>query len=143
MPASNLAGLPDGASAAPGDQRGPNSGTSILTYSPERLNLADRGYVSGVHPLELWLVRYLQEHPGASWDAVLAASAQVRQEVYGWLFNGSTAKQDTRIRILLEQDAFNRILENWRAPGYPFARLVPSLGTAIGASGDRPDALAD
>lgn len=114
-----------------------------LNYSPERLNLADRGYVSGIHPLELWLVRYHDQHPDASWDEVIQASAKVREEVYGWLFNGGMAKQDTRIRILLEQDAFERILENWRATGYPFARLVPSLGTAIGASGDRPDALAD
>ena len=114
-----------------------------LTYSPERLNLADRGYVSGIHPLELWLVRYLEDHPEASWDQIYQASEPVRQEVYGWLFNGSTVKQDTRIRILIEQDAFARILENWRALGYPFAHLVPSLGTAIGASGDRPDALAD
>src|SRR6266567_2917139 len=114
-----------------------------LTYSPERLNLSDRGYVAGVHPLELWLVRYLAEHPGASWNEVFEASAQVRQEAYSWLFSGGTAKQDTRIRILLEQDAFGRILENWRSLGYPFAHLVPSLGTAIGASGDRPDALAE
>ena len=38
-----------------------------LTYSPERMNLADRGYVAGLHPLELWLVRVSAEHPGASW----------------------------------------------------------------------------
>ncbi len=114
----------------------------FLTYSPERLNLADRGYVSGIHPLELWLVNYLQEHPGASWDQVLADSAQVRQQVYSWLFNGSMGKQDERIRILLEQDAFAGMLENWRAVGYPFGHLVASLGTVIGASGDRPDALA-
>ena len=114
----------------------------FLTYSPEKLNLADRGYVAGVHPLELWLVHYLQTNPGASWDQVVAASAKVRQQVYAWLFNGSLHKQDSRIRILIEQDAFARILENWRALGYPFAHLVPSLGTAIGASGDRPDALA-
>jgi len=114
-----------------------------LTYSPERLNLSDRGYVAGIHPLELWLVRYLDEHPGASWNEVFTASAEVRQEAYSWLFSGGVAKQDTRIKILLEQDAFARILENWRSLGYPFAHLVPSLGTAIGASGDRPDALAD
>jgi membrane peptidoglycan carboxypeptidase len=114
-----------------------------LTFSPERLNLADRGYVSGIHPLELWLVRYLTEHPGASWNEVLDASGGVRQEIYSWLFNGDMTKQDTRIRILIEQDAFARILENWRSLGYPFAHLVPSLGTAIGASGDRPDALAE
>jgi hypothetical protein len=115
----------------------------FLTYSPERLNLADRGYVAGVHPLELWLVEYLQQHPAASWDEILEASGQVRQEAYSWLFKGNPHKQDTRIRILLEQDAFARIYENWKALGYPFSHLVPSLGTAIGASGDRPDALAD
>ncbi len=115
----------------------------FLSYSPERLNLADRGYVSGIHPLELWLVEYLRDHPGAPWKEVIEASGQVRQDVYGWLFKGSVHKQDTRIRIMIEQDAFNRILDNWRALGYPFAHLVPSLGTAIGASGDRPDALAE
>jgi membrane peptidoglycan carboxypeptidase len=114
-----------------------------LTYSAQRLNLADRGYVSGIHPLELWLVRYLEQHPSASWNDVLEASTDVRQQVYSWLFSGSMAEQDTRIRILIEEDAFSRILENWRSLGYPFAHLVPSLGTAIGASGDRPDALAD
>lgn len=116
---------------------------NYLSYSPERMSLADRGYVAGVHPLELWLVRYLQEHPGASWKQVLDASAEVRREVYSWLFHGSTQKQDTRIRILLEQDAFNRICESWRAVGFPFGHLVPSLGTAVGASGDRPEALAE
>jgi membrane peptidoglycan carboxypeptidase len=114
-----------------------------LTYSPERLNLADRSYVAGIHPLELWLAEYLQKHPGASWKEILEASTQVRQEAYSWLFKGNSHKQNTRIRILLEQDAFERIYENWKALGYPFSRLVPSLGTAIGASGDRPDALAD
>jgi hypothetical protein len=115
----------------------------FLTYSPDRFNLADRGYIAGVHPLELWLVEYLQQHPAAPWSEILEASAQVRQEAYSWLFKGNPHKQDTRIRILLEQDAFARIYENWKSLGYPFSHLVPSLGTAIGASGDRPDALAD
>ena len=114
-----------------------------LSYSPDRMSLADRGYVAGVHPLELWLVRYLQDHPEASWDAVLEASAQVRQEAYGWLLNGSAQAQNTRIRIILEQDAFERLYENWRSVGFPFGQLVPSLGTAIGSSGDRPAALAE
>ena len=53
-----------------------------------------------------------------------------------------TFQQNVRIVTLLEQDAFSRILQDWKRQGYPFDRLVPSLGTAIGASGDRPDALA-
>jgi membrane peptidoglycan carboxypeptidase len=46
------------------------------------------------------------------------------------------------VRILLEEDAFDRVLEDWQRQGYPFSHLVPSLSTAIGSSGDRPDALA-
>jgi membrane peptidoglycan carboxypeptidase len=111
--------------------------------SPEKMSLADRGYVAGVHPLEMWLVNYLREHPGANWNEVVDASVDVRQEIYGWLFSGSLTKQDTRIKILIEQDAFQRIWENWRQYGYPFGHLVASLGSAIGASGDRPDALAE
>ena len=113
-------------------------------YDVKRFSLEDRGYLSGIHPLELWLVNYLQNHQNASRDEVTAASADVRQEIYGWLFKAhSTHKQDVRIRILLEQDAFERILEDWQRQGYPFGHLVPALGTAIGSSGDRPDALAD
>jgi hypothetical protein len=88
-------------------------------------------------------VQYLQQRPAAPWSEIFEASAQVRHEAYSWLFKGSPHKQDTRIRILLEQDAFARIHENWKSVGYPFSHLVPSLGTSIGASGDRPDALAD
>lgn len=113
-------------------------------YDVKRFSLEDRGYLAGIHPLQLWLMSYLQEHAKASLEEVIAASQDVRQEVYGWLYKGhSTHKQDVRIRILLEQDAFDRILQDWQRQGYPFGHLVPALGTAIGSSGDRPDALAD
>jgi len=112
-------------------------------YGPDRFSLPDRGYLAGVHPLELWLVAYLHDHPRASRSEVTQASTAERQEIYGWLFKTHNARrQDMRIRILLEEDAFNRILQDWRQQGYPFAQLVPSLATAIGSSGDRPDALA-
>lgn len=114
----------------------------FTTDSPMRLSWQDLGYVSGVHPLELWLARYLNAHPSASWKEVAAQSRDVRQQVYAWLFKGSLRKQDNRIRILLERAAFDRILDQWRSLGYPFEHLVPSLGTAVGASGDVPDALA-
>ncbi len=118
-------------------------GRVFQTDSPARLSLQDLGYVSGVHPLELWLARYRNAHPSASWKEVASASSDVRQQVYSWLFNGSLRKQDNRIRILLERAAFDRILDHWRSLGYPFEHLVPSLGTAVGASGDVPDALAN
>jgi membrane peptidoglycan carboxypeptidase len=113
-------------------------------YGVNRFSLIDRGYLSHVHPLELWLAAYLDKHPNASRDEVLRAGAKVRQEVYRWLFRShNPGRQNWRIRMLVEQDAFKRLGEDWRRLGYPFAHLVPSLATAIGSSGDRPDALAD
>ena len=110
---------------------------------PDRFSLRDRGYLAGIHPLELWLVRYLQQHPNPTLAATTTASEQARQEVYTWLFDShSPYQQNLRIRILLEEEAFDKILQDWRRQGYPFGRLVPSDGTALGSSGDRPDALA-
>jgi membrane peptidoglycan carboxypeptidase len=113
-------------------------------YGPESFSLDDRAFLADVHPLELWLVAYLQVHPGARRSQVLQDSVGVRQEAYRWLFKTRNQHaQNARIRILLEEDAFDRIWEDWRRQGYPFGRLVPSLATAIGSSGDRPDALAE
>lgn len=113
-------------------------------YGADRFSLTDRGYLSHVHPLELWLAAYLDKHPDASRDEVLQAGAKVRQEVYRWLFKThNPGRQNWRIRMLVEQDAFERLGVDWRRLGYPFAHLVPSLATAIGSSGDRPDALAE
>jgi membrane peptidoglycan carboxypeptidase len=112
-------------------------------YDPERFSVSDRGFLVGVHPLELWLVAYLQRHPYASRPQVLAASADERQQAYDWLFKTANVRQqDERIRGLIEEDAFDRLLLDWKRQGYPFGRLVPSLATAIGSSGDRPNALA-
>jgi membrane peptidoglycan carboxypeptidase len=113
------------------------------SYGVDKYSLQDRGYIAGVHPLELWLASYLQTHPDATRSEVMNASVNERQEVYGWLFKTSdTRRQDMRIRILMEEDAFDRVLQDWRQQGYPFGHLVPSFASAIGSSGDRPDALA-
>jgi membrane peptidoglycan carboxypeptidase len=112
-------------------------------YAVDKFSLMDRGYIAGVHPLELWLVAYMQTHPKAGWAELTTASTQERQDIYSWLFKTSRKhRQDFRIRILKEEEAFNRVLKDWRAQGYPFAQVVPSYATAIGSSGDRPDALA-
>jgi len=112
-------------------------------YGPDQFSLSDRGYLAGVNPLELWLVAYLQHHPGATRAQIIAASADERQQAYTWLFKTSnTRKQDVRIRGLIEEEAFDHLLQDWKRQGYPFGRLVPSLATAIGSSGDRPNALA-
>jgi membrane peptidoglycan carboxypeptidase len=108
------------------------------------LSLADRGYVARVHPLELWLVGFLQRQPGASLTQVLEASARERQETYAWLFKTRhKSAQDKRLRELIELDAFAQVHRSWQRLGYPFASLTPSYASAIGASGDRPAALAE
>src|SRR3546814_19245100 len=77
------------------------------SYSPDRLSLADRAYVSGIHPLELWLAGYLYRHPGASTREIVAASAYARQESYGWRFQSSPrSATNRRHRTPLEQEAF-------------------------------------
>jgi membrane peptidoglycan carboxypeptidase len=112
-------------------------------YSPEHFDLHDRGYIAHVHPLELWLVGYLVHHPQANLRQVVAASANERQEVYRWLFKtGRKHAQDTRIQTLLELQVFTEIHQAWQRLGYPFETLTPSYASAIGASGDRPAALA-
>mgnify|MGYP001171357554 FL=1 len=113
-------------------------------YAPDAFSLMDRGYIARAHPLELWLLDYLRAHPGASLADTLGASAAERQEVYGWLFKTSRRNaQDKRIASLLEFGAFLEIQRGWERLGYPFASLTPSLASAIGASGDRPAALAE
>lgn len=115
-----------------------------VKYAPDAFSLMDRGYIARVHPLELWLLDYLRTHPGASLADVLGASAAERQEVYGWLFKTSRKNaQDKRISSLLELEAFLEIQKGWERLGYPFASMTPSLAAAVGASGDRPAALAE
>lgn len=129
-------------------QRLPGSEQSARTlhekYGAGRWSLADRGYLASVHPLELWVVSYLRQHPQATLSQTLAASRAERQEVYGWLFNTRhKGAQDGRIRGLLEGEAFLEIHRAWKRLGYPFESLTPSYATALGASGDRPAALAE
>jgi membrane peptidoglycan carboxypeptidase len=113
-------------------------------YAEENFSLNDRGYIAGVHPLELWLVAWLQQHPEATLSEVISASAGERQEVYSWLFKTRHKRaQDVRIGNLLELEAFREIHRDWQKLGYPFAEMTPSYAAALGASGDRPAALAE
>ncbi|MDQ3289672.1 MAG: transglycosylase domain-containing protein [Bacteroidota bacterium] len=113
-------------------------------YGPEAYNLADQGYIAGVHPLELWLLNHLLHNPDANWEQVEEASQDERQEVYSWLLRTRYKQaRDSRIRTILELDAFEDIHQRWQKLGYPFEQLVPSLATALGSSGDRPAALAE
>lgn len=113
-------------------------------YDPKNMSLADRGYVASVHPLELWLAGYLIAHPKAGWTEVTDASVKERQDVYSWLFKTHRKHaQDNRIAGLIEVEAFLKIHAQWKKMGYPFDSLVPSYATTLGASADRPAALAE
>lgn len=113
-------------------------------YAPGAYSLADRGYIAGIHPLELWTVAYLCAKPAATRTEALQASAAERLAVYDWLLKSSRRnRQDQRIRSLMEVEAFQDVHAGWERVGYPFESLVPSLATAIGSSGDRPVALAE
>ncbi|HUF73321.1 MAG TPA: transglycosylase domain-containing protein [Gammaproteobacteria bacterium] len=112
--------------------------------SPAEMHLADLGYLTGIHPLELWVVQHIAANPEASLTTTLLKGVDARQEAYRWLFRTTrTQRQDQRIRIILEMDAFAAIHKDWQRLGYPFSSLVPSYATAIGSSGDSPQALAE
>ncbi len=113
-------------------------------YDPAKWSLADLGYISGVHPLELWLAQYLFNNPHAPRLKMLADSADTRLNAYGWLFATKNKKaQDRSIRIMLEEEAFRQIHKSWKRLGYPFNTLVASYATSIGSSADKPAALAE
>ncbi|WP_339545510.1 transglycosylase domain-containing protein [Pseudomonas sp. RA_35y_Pfl2_P32] len=114
------------------------------SYGPGAYDLPDQGFIAKVHPLDLWLIGYLLNNPDAKFSQIVKASQFERQEVYSWLFKSRhKSARDSRIRTMLEIEAFLDIHQRWQKVGYPFDHLVPSLATAIGSSGDRPAALAE
>lgn len=112
-------------------------------HAPDAYSLTDRGYITQIHPLELWVVKTLRAAPKTDLKALYESGTGVRLEVYNWLFDTSRKNtQDIRIQSLLEVEAFDRLLADWKRLGYPFDNITPSYATAIGSSGDRPAALA-
>ena len=124
----------------------PLSGAKIRTLyeksDPGRWTLQDLGYLSHVHPLELWLLGHLYQHPAATLSDAIDASSQQRQDAYRWLFRTTNARAQQRaIQTLVEAEAFGDIHAAWQRQGDPFQSLVASYATAIGSSGDNPGAL--
>ncbi|MCH8536660.1 MAG: transglycosylase domain-containing protein [Alkalimonas sp.] len=114
------------------------------SLSGRQLSLPDQAYAARVHPLELWLVGYLNQYPDSNWNELLSQSKQQRQDAYQWLFRTRhRSARDNRISIMLEVEAFWDLHYRWQQLGYPFDFLVPSLATALGSSGDRPAALTE
>jgi hypothetical protein len=137
--AAGITALPAGAGLGEPDLR-----AWYDRYGRDRFTLADRAFLARMHPLELWLIEWLREHPDGGFDEAIAASGDARDAAYVWLFQTrNRGAQDRRLRTLLERDAFVRIHREWQRLGYPFGSLAPSYATAIGSSGDRPSALAE
>ena len=114
------------------------------SHAPEAYDLTDRGYITQIHPLELWVVKTLRAAPKTDLKTLYESGAGMRLEVYDWLFKTSRKNaQDIRIQSLLEVEAFDGLLADWKRLGYPFDNITPSYATSIGSSGDRPAALAE
>ena len=112
-------------------------------HALEKFDLNDRGYISEIHPLEIWIAGQRYTRQEMTFKDAEKESAEILPEVYRWILKkGSMRAQNNRILTLLEQDAFDVIWRQWHSIGYPFDRLIPSLSTALGASADRPDAIA-
>ena len=106
--------------------------------------LLDYAYLLRLHPLELWCAGELARAPEASFDTLWANSAEPRRLCSAWLLDARHPHaQEIRLRTQIEREAFEQMTPEWRKLGFPFQHLVPSLATAIGASGDRPAALAE
>ncbi|HMO02536.1 MAG TPA: transglycosylase domain-containing protein [Oligoflexia bacterium] len=109
-----------------------------------KFSFNEQGYLAKLHPLELWLVKYLVFSESPSFNDLIRQSRLERIAAYSWLFAKNKKKaQDIRIRSLIEAEAFREIHKQWRQVGYPYRSMVPSLASAIGSSGDRPGALAE
>ena len=112
-------------------------------YGNPRLTLSDYGYLLGIHPLRIWCAGKLIQDPSLKWDQIRSESASARRHASAWLFKTrNRSAQELRLRIRFEKDAFASIADQWKRVGFPFEKLVPSYATAIGSSGDRPEALA-
>lgn len=112
-------------------------------YARDRFNLNDRAYLTGLHPMALWMGEQRVDNPNITWQQALDGSSQVRVDIYSWLIDSNnTAGQNNRISTILEKEAFTHIHQYWEAMGFPFDTMVPSLASALGAAGDTPAALA-
>ena len=116
---------------------------ALFRRAGQSQSIADVAFLTGLHPLELWVVKYLRQHPDVTWGELVRESAAARRDAYTWLFDDGGRAQQRALDIALETEAFKRIHESWRRLGYPYEDLVPSLATTIGSSGDRPDALSE
>lgn len=120
-------------------------------YAPGKFNLNDLGYLTKIHPLAIWMAQQNLSSTPLSWSQTAESAKKlddrgqsVMTEVYSWLLKPSKVEaQNKRIRIVLEEVAFSHLHKTWQKNGFSFDKMVPSLGSALGDSGDTPAALAE
>jgi membrane peptidoglycan carboxypeptidase len=105
--------------------------------------LNDMAFLFKAHALEIATAKQMYNAPEMTQEQLISATHKDRINSYSWLYNSNRNAQNDRIHTLLEEEAFNEIHAAWARLGYPFNYLVPSLASALGASGDRPSALAE
>lgn len=112
-------------------------------YDPTQFDRHELAYLAGLDWLHLWTARTIAIESDITTSELFSRSKVERIESFAWLYRTKNkAAQDKRIFSELEVDVFDWIHNHWQELGYPFERLVPSLATALGASADRPSALA-
>ena len=109
------------------------------------LSIADAAYLSRANPVAIWMARTLSQDPGLSPERLTAAAVAAEAEIHRWAHARRAPRRaiNPRVRAELERRAFLKLARLWTAQGYPYTNLVPSYGTALGSSGDRPGALAE
>src|SRR5262249_11773213 len=71
----------------------------MAAYGEPGLSWLDYAYLLDLHPIELWCGGELERHPDATWDELVAHSADVRKECQSWLFaEKHRGAQDLRLR---------------------------------------------
>lgn len=106
--------------------------------------LETRALLTGLHPIELWTAAELRRDNRQRLGELYASGAEARRTAGAWLLSpGKRGAQDVRIRQMIEDESFEELHRRWQRLGYPFDALTPSYATALGASGDRPAALAE
>ena len=71
------------------------------------------------------------------------APTSARRSTAGSSGRAAQVRRTSASRNLLELGAFREIQRGWERLGYPFASLDALVASAVGASGDRPAALAE
>ena len=115
----------------------------VKNFKAGIFDINDMGYLAKLHPILLYITKAMLENEDIILSQLVKDSRAVRIESYEWLFKTRHInEQYKRVDIVLENQAFQTILQQWLDLGYPFETIIPSLATALGSSGDKPIALA-